>query len=64
MNENERIGEVKAWWNETSDSDWYKSLRTEEQINRLRKNPSSAFHPAVYELIRKYLPDLENLINS
>lgn len=60
MNENERIREVKAWWNETSDSDWYKSLRTEEQINRLRKNPSSAFHPAVYELIRKYLPDLEN----
>ena len=61
MNENERIGEVKAWWNETSDSDWYKSLRTEEQINRLKGDPPSAFHPAVWELIRKYLPDVRNL---
>ena len=61
MNENERIGNVKAWWNETSDSDWYKSLRTEEQINRLKENPASAFHPAVCELIRKYLPDINSL---
>ncbi len=59
MNGNE-IGKLKAWWNETSDSDWYKSLRTEDRINRLKENPASAFHPAVYELIRKYLPDLEN----
>lgn len=61
MNDNERIGEVKAWWNETSDSDWYKSLRTEEQINRLKGDPPSAFHPAVWKLIRKYLPDVRNL---
>ena len=32
MNGDERIGEVKAWWNRTSDSDWYRSLRTEERI--------------------------------
>ena len=59
MNKDERIRKIKAWWNETSDSDWYRSLRTEEQINRLKQNPSSAFHPAVYEMIRKYLPDLK-----
>lgn len=61
MNGDERIGEVKAWWNRTSDSDWYRSLRTEERIGCLKEGPASAFHPAVYGLIRKYLPDLENL---
>lgn len=61
MNADERIRNVKAWWNETSDSDWYRSLRTEEQINRLQEDPASAFHPAVYDLIRKYLPDLKDL---
>ena len=61
MNGEERIGHVKAWWNRTSDSDWYRSLRTEEQISRLKEDPASAFHPAVYELIRKYCPDLNNL---
>ena len=61
MNEDERIGNVKAWWNETSDSEWYRSLRTEEQINHLKTDPASAFHPAVFELIRKYLPDLNHL---
>ncbi len=61
MDGDERIGMIRAWWNETSDSDWYQSLRTEEQINRLKADPASAFHPAVYELIRKYLPDLKNL---
>ncbi len=60
MNGEERIGKIKAWWNQTSDSDWYRSLRTEEQIHRLKEDPTSAFHPAVYELIRKYLPDLKN----
>lgn len=61
MSQNERIEMVKAWWNETSDSDWYRSLRTEEQIQRLMKDPVSAFHPAVYEFILKYLPDLKTL---
>ena len=49
---------IKAYWNETSDSDWYRSLRTEEKIGRLKEDPASAFHPAVYALIRKYLPDI------
>ena len=61
MNRDDRIEEIRAWWNETSDSDWYRSLRTEEQINHLKEDPASAFHPAVYELIRKYLPDFGNL---
>ena len=61
MDRDERIETIKAWWNTTSDSDWYRSLRTEEQITRLNENPESAFHPAVYELIRKYLPDLKGL---
>ena len=59
MNNNEMIDQVKNFWNETSDSDWYKSLRTDERINRLKEKPESAFHPAVYELIRKYLPDMQ-----
>ena len=60
MNGDERIGKVKDWWNMTSDSKWYRSLRTEEQIRRLKEEPASAFHPAVFGLIRKYLPDLKN----
>ncbi len=58
MNGDERIEKVRAWWNETSDSEWYRSLRTEERIERLREDPASAFHPAVLALIRRYLPDL------
>ena len=61
MNENERMENIRAWWNGTSDSDWYRSLRTEERIGRLKEDPASAFHPAVYALIRKYLPDLKGL---
>ena len=59
MDRDERIGRIKAWWNRTADSDWYRSLRTEDGIRRLTEDPASAFHPAVFELIRKYLPDLK-----
>ena len=59
MNSNEITDQIKAFWNETSDSEWYRSLRTEERISRLQEKPESAFHPAVYELIRKYLPELK-----
>ena len=61
MNSEERIDLVKAYWNQTSDSDWYRSLRTEEKINALRENPALAFHPAVFALIRKYIPDFNDL---
>ena len=59
MNSNEMADRIKDFWNETSDSEWYRSLRTEERISRLQEKPESAFHPAVYELIRKYLPELK-----
>ena len=59
MTDNEIIEKVKAYWNETSDSEWYRSLRTDEKIMRLQEKPESAFHPAVYRLIRKYLPDMK-----
>ena len=52
------LKQVKEDWNKTSDSEWYKSLRTDEKIDELTNNPMSAFHPAVHELIRKYIPDL------
>ena len=59
MSGNEMKDRIKAYWNETSDSEWYRSLRTKEAIGRLKENPGSAFHPAVFELIRRYLPDLK-----
>ena len=58
MNSNEMADRIKAFWNETSDSEWYRSLRTDERISRLKEKPESAFHPAVIELIRRYLPDM------
>ncbi|MCR5296500.1 MAG: class I SAM-dependent methyltransferase [Clostridiales bacterium] len=52
--------QIRSFWNETSDSEWYRSLRTDEAIGRLKGNPESAFHPAVMELIRKYLPEMND----
>lgn len=56
---NEIMDQIKDYWNETSDSEWYKSLRTDEKIKRLVEKPESAFHPAVYEMIRRYFPDMK-----
>lgn len=53
------LKQVKDGWNETADSDWYRSLRTEERIAALVRDPASAFHPAVFHLIGKYIPDLK-----
>ena len=50
---------IRDFWNKTSDSEWYKSLRTDDKIRRLKEKPESAFHPSVYELIRRYLPDMK-----
>lgn len=55
----EWIKQVKDSWNVTSDSEWYQSRRSDEKIAELIKAPKEAFHPAVYELINKYLPDLK-----
>ena len=51
---NEREIAVKNYWNEVSDSEWYRSLRTEERLGRLRKDPRTAFYPGVLELMEKY----------
>ncbi len=56
----EWLQQIKDDWNKTSDSEWYQSLRTDEKIEELLQNPVSAFHPAVYELISKYISDLKN----
>ncbi len=53
------LKQIKDSWNATSDSDWYQSLRTDEKIAELVKNPSTAFHPVVHTLINKYIPDLK-----
>jgi len=54
------LKQVKDSWNKTADSEWYKSLRTDEKIEKLLSNPKEAFHPAVFDLIKKYMPDLKN----
>lgn len=54
------LKQVKDSWNKTADSDWYQSLRTDEIITRLVNEPASAFHPAVYDLINAYMPDLHD----
>lgn len=54
------LKQVKDGWDITADSEWYQSLRTEKKIGELVKSPMSAFHPAVYELITKYIPDIKN----
>lgn len=54
------LKQVQDSWNETADSDWYQSLRTDDVIMGLVNDPSSAFHPVVYDLINGYLPDLRD----
>lgn len=52
------LKQIKNGWDETSDSSWYQSLRTDEKINELLLSPNLAFHPTVYQLINKYIPNL------
>ncbi len=49
--------EVKEHWNKVSDSDWYKSLRTDEALERIRENPKTAFHPGMMALLEKHVGD-------
>ena len=56
----EMTDRIKAYWNEISDSEWYRSTRTAEKISYLKEKPESAFHPAVNKLIHKYLPDMKD----
>lgn len=52
------LEKIRNGWNETSDSDWYQSLRAEDKIKRILECPDTAFHPTIYQTIKKYLPDL------
>ena len=54
----ERLKQIRDSWNQRADSAWYQSLRTDDKIEELVKEPASAFHPGLYELVRKYVPDL------
>lgn len=56
---NEQLMQVKNKWNITADSQWYNSLRTDEKINELVEHPEKAFHPQVYSMLMKYLPDIK-----
>lgn len=56
---NEQLQKIKEHWDKTADSAWYQSLRTEEKIQALLKEPASAFHPAVYRQLRQFVPELK-----
>ena len=53
------LKEVKAYWNNTSDSEWYSSLRTADRIEQLVNDPASAFHPGVFAAIQKHAGSVE-----
>ena len=55
----DRETEVKKYWNEVSDSDWYQSLRTEERLSGIRKDPGTAFYPGVLEMMEKHIGGFE-----
>ncbi|MBQ6274049.1 MAG: class I SAM-dependent methyltransferase [Oscillospiraceae bacterium] len=51
----ERELAIKQYWNQVSDSEWYQSLRTEERLDRLRREPRTAFYPGVLERMEHYI---------
>lgn len=55
---NKRLARIQEFWNSTADSPWYQSLRAPDRLSALASDPSSAFHPGVWELIQRCLPDL------
>lgn len=50
--------EVKSYWDRMADSDWYRSLRTEERLRAIEADPGTAFHPAMLALIEKHVGGL------
>ena len=52
---NEYTKQIQAWWEETADSDWYASRRTQEVIEALLSDPKDAFAPQVFALLEKRL---------
>lgn len=60
MDENDTLKEIRDFWNRTSDSDWYNSLRMEEIISDIIEHPRHAFHPAVIDMLGRFMPVIEN----
>ncbi|HBL84745.1 MAG: hypothetical protein A2Y17_01855 [Clostridiales bacterium GWF2_38_85] len=56
---NDRIKKVIEEWNETADSDWYMSDRTDEVITSIVNDPSTAFHRTTWEMIKAAFSDLK-----
>lgn len=50
---------VKNAWNTWSNT-WYQKYRTDDVINQIITNPSSAFPEEVFNMIMKYFVDLKN----
>jgi len=55
------IENVRNWWNGTADSEWYKSLRTDERIKRIVDDPWSVFHPGVREVLERGIQDFAGI---
>ena len=55
---NEYTKQIQAWWEETADSDWYASRRTQEAIEALLSDPKDAFAPQVFALLENSWADL------
>lgn len=47
------VDQVRKWWDDTADSDWYMSLRSEEKIRGVMDEPWSAFHPGVRDVMER-----------
>lgn len=47
-------------WNKISDSDWYKSYRTDDAINKIIENPHSAFHHTTWDMLNKNISDFKD----
>lgn len=52
---------IAASWDETADSDWYNSLRTEQVIKEILEKPQSAFHQTTWKVIHEVFPDLNGV---
>ena len=56
----DRMQKVIDEWNETSNSEWYMSYRTDEVIQNILKNPISAFHHTTWDIINNVFPSLKD----
>ena len=52
--------EIIDMWNKISDSDWYNSYRANEAITAIMQNPSSAFHPTTFLMLKEHLGDFKD----